>query len=454
MNEFGAIAANRFGLGARPGEIETIGGDSRDWLRRQIPGPSQPYRALAGLSPSSKILTEVLGIRKMQREEKRRADGYQVKEIAKKYGRTVRQHYRSQVLARYQVATSTDYPFHERLVHFWSNHFAVSVEKRPLAAIATLYENEVIRPEVSGRFVDMLIAVETHPAMITYLDNQRSIGPGSKIATRAKRRQDRGLNENLAREILELHTLGVDGGYSQSDVTTFAEVITGWSVGKTSGEFEFRKTAHEPGTKSLLGKSYSQRSKKQGIAVLEDLAASETTGRFLATKLARHFVADDPPASLIDKLAKSYLSNDGELSKVYETLVLSDEAWDPVPRKYKSPSDYLISSMRAFEHVPANDRRLFTSLDFLGQPPFRPESPAGWPDTAEEWGGSDALMKRITWANSATNLNKGRANPAALGDDILGPAFTRSETRKAIKRAESASQGMTMLLASPEFQRR
>ena len=460
MNEYGTIAANRFGLGARPGEIETIGNDSRDWLLRQVPGPPRPYKEIAGSPPSSKILTEVLGIRQMQREERRNADDGKVEEKAKNYGRTVRQHYTSQVLARYQIATSTDYPFHERLVHFWSNHFAVSVEKQPLPAIAALYENEAIRPNVSGRFVDMLIAVETHPAMITYLDNQRSIGSASEIAIRAKGRRRRrgvGLNENLAREILELHTLGVDGGYTQSDVTTFAKVITGWSVsnsGKTAGRFEFRDAAHEPGTKSLLGRSYSQSGQTQGIAVLEDLASSEITARFLSTKLARHFVADQPPASLIDKLVDSYMSSDGELGKMYETLVLSDESWDPKRQKYKSPSDYLISSMRAFDHVPDNPRRLFNSLEFLGQSPFRPESPAGWPDTAEEWGGSDALMKRITWANSASNLVKRAANPAALGDDILGPAFASSESRKAITRAESTSQGITMLLTSPEFQRR
>ena len=458
MDERAAIAANRFGLGARPWETGSIGDDAIEWLLQQIPGPTRSYPALANLGSSAQTLTEVTGIRTMQREARRKASGRDAEDQAKDYGRTVRQHYTKQALARYQVATTTDYPFHERLVHFWSNHFAVSVEKQPLPAIAALYENEVIRPNISGKFVDLLIAVEQHPAMITYLDNQRSIGPASNAGMRRKRRQaGAGLNENLAREILELHTLGVNGGFTQSDVTTFAKVITGWSVGNNgnrSGKFEFRNAAHEPGAKTLLGKTYRQSGVNQGIAVLKDLAASETTARFISTKLARHFVADEPPAELIDKLVNSYVVNDGDLGEAYETLVLAEESWDPVSRKYKSPSEYLISAMRALDHVPDNRGRLFRSLEFLGQAPFRPESPAGWPDTAEEWGGSDALMKRITWANSAGNLMQGKVNPASLGDDVLGPAFAKSEARKAIRRAESASQGLTMLLASPEFQRR
>jgi len=382
------------------------------------------------------------------------------------YGRTVRRHYIEQTQVRYHLAASTDYPFHERLVHFWSNHFAVSADKQPLSAIAGLYENEAIRPNINGSFADLLIACEQHPAMITYLDNQRSVGPNSALARRANRAQrDRevGLNENLAREILELHTVGVDGGYTQEDVTTFAKVITGWSIGGAGdagrfaegdpGTFEFRETMHEPGSQTILGKRYSQSGIDQGIAVLRDLAVHPSTARFLVTKLARHFVADDPAQSLLDDLVDTYLTSGGELTKVYEALVGAEVAWIEAHSKYKTPNDFVISTFRAFDHVPVNTRFVVGALDLMGQTPFRPGSPAGWPDTAEHWGGADALYKRIEWSNTVSRVVGSRVNPVELGDAILGPAFG-AEARKAISRAESNVQGMTLLLASPDFQRR
>lgn len=294
-----AIAANRFGLGARPGDLSRIESNPRAWL-----------------------LDQLQGLRREQREE----DG-PAPDIVEKYGKTVREHFIAQASARYRNAAATDYPFHERLVHFWSNHFAVSADKQPVPAIAGLFENEAIRPNITGNFADLLLAVEQHPAMIIYLDNQRSVGPGSTLGHRANRgRNERsvGLNENLAREILELHTLGVDGGYSQSDVTSLAKVITGWSIGGASetgrfaegdpGRFEFREIIHEPGPQTLLGKKYSQTGQQQGEAVLRDLAAHPSTARFLAGKLVRHFVADEPPAELVNTLATACEKSGGELS--------------------------------------------------------------------------------------------------------------------------------------------
>jgi uncharacterized protein (DUF1800 family) len=284
-----------------------------------------------------------------------------------------------------------------------------------------------------------------------------------KRANRRQRDREVGLNENLAREILELHTLGVDGGYTQQDVTTFAGVITGWSVGGTNergqfaagvpGTFEFRDTMHEPGAKKLLGQRYSQEGVKQGEAVLRDLAAHPSTARFLSTKLARHFVADDPPDSIVDKLAAAYLDSGGELTAMYEVLVKSEEAWITVFNKYKTPHDFVISTLRAFNYKPDKRRYITGALDLMGQTPYRPGSPAGWPDTAEHWGGADALYKRIEWANTVSRLVGSRVNPVELGDAVLGDAFN-PETRKAISRADSLSQGMTLFLASPDFQRR
>lgn len=461
-----AIAANRFGLGAKPGELKKIDSNPRTWLLDQLQGPSRLSGELEGLPDTAEVLVDIQDLRREQREMRDLAKDQPAPDIVQKYGRKVREHYLAQTNARYRYAVASDFPFHERLVHFWSNHFAVSADKQPMPAVAGLYENEAVRPNVTGNFADLLIACEQHPAMITYLDNQRSIGPNSTLgrrANRAQRQRTIGLNENLAREILELHTLGVDAGYTQQDVTTFAKVITGWSIGGASdsgrfaegtpGEFEFRDMSHEPGDHTILGTRYSQRGVAQGEAVLRDLALHPSTAKFVATKLATHFVADKPPAALVDELAATYLESGAELAPVYEALISADAAWAESHSKYKSPHEFVISTLRAFDHVPDNTRFIVGALDLMGQAPFRPGSPAGWPDSADHWGGADSLYKRIEWSNTVSRLVGARVSPVELGDEVLGPTFS-AESRKAVSRAESNVQGMTLLLASPDFQRR
>lgn len=455
-----AIAANRFGLGARPGEIERIK-RPESWLLDQLQGPSRTPAELRDLPDSATVLVEAQVLRQIQREAREENE-----DAVQTYGRWARGHYVAQAAARYRHAAATGLPFHERLVHFWSNHFAVSADKQPLPTIAGLMENEAIRPNVSGNFYDLLLAVETHPAMILYLDNQRSIGPNSTLATRASRRRRNrpvGLNENLAREILELHTLGADGGYTQDDVTSFARVITGWSIGGAGergrfaegqpGRFEFREAIHEPGAQTVLGTRYAQPDIRQGQAVLRDLATHPSTARFVSTKLARHFVADEPPAPLVDRMVETWLDTGGELSSVYGALVETDESWSATHSKYKSPHDFVVSTLRALRHTPDRPQFIVGALDLLGQTPYRPGSPEGWPDTAEQWGGADALFKRIEWSNTVARVIGSRVDPVELGSAVLGPAFD-IETRRAIARAESRIQGMTLFLASPDFQRR
>jgi len=285
----------------------------------------------------------------------------------------------------------------------------------------------------------------------------------ARRANRRNKKRNLGLNENLAREILELHTLGVDGGYTQQDVTTFAKVITGWSIGGQSdngrfaegdpGKFEFREIIHEPGAQTLLGKRYPQQGVDQGEAVLRDLAAHPATARFLAFKLARHFVADEPPVQLVDALAATYLETGGDLGAVYTVLVQADEPWREIQTKYKTPHDFVISTLRAFDHVPDNTRFVIRALDMMAQTPFHPGSPEGWPDTAEQWGGADGLYKRIEWCNTVARTVGSKTRPPKLGDAVLGIALDPA-TRRSIARAESAVQGLTLLLASPGFQRR
>jgi uncharacterized protein (DUF1800 family) len=375
----------------------------------------------------------------------------------------LRDRYLEHATARYTYAIDTEEPFRERLVHFWTNHFAVSADKLPIQALAGTLEAEVIRPNVTGRFADMLVSVEQHPAMISYLDNQTSMGPSSTVARAASRRgRERGLNENLAREILELHTLGVDGGYRQADVTAFANVLTGWSIdgggaldrGRgDAGDFVFRPGMHEPGPQIVLGGEYAQPGIEQGESVLADLAANPSTARYLATKLARHFVADAPPEAVVARLAAAYLDNDGRLSAVYAALVESPEAWSAPFAKYKTPHDFVISALRAFGRHPDVPNRIVASLDGLGQRPYTPGSPAGWPDTAAHWDGADALMRRIEWAAAIGGMVGDRVQPEAVAEALVGPLLG-DHTRTAVARAESAAQGLALFLASPEFQRR
>ena len=456
------IAANRFGLGARPGDLKSINEDPKTWLLEQLSGPPRLSHIFSVLDNSADILIELEKARELRRQEKKQNE--KKSRSPKSYGNTVRHYYMQQTTARYVSATTTDYPFHERLVHFWSNHFAVSADKQPIPALAGSFENEAIRPNITGKFSDLLLAAEKHPAMLLYLDNQRSVGPGSKLGRKAgKRRPDRkiGLNENLAREILELHTLGVDGGYSQADVTSFARALTGWSVGGgkgrkqagVPGRFYFRKDIHEPGSVEILGKYYTEKDMAQAEGVLADLAVHPSTARHIASKLARHFVADEPPVSLIDTLTRTFIKSGGDLKSLHTALIQAEEAWQDVFGKYKTPEDFVISTFRAFDYVPQNVRTTFAALEMMGQAPYQPGSPAGWPDTAEQWGGADSLYKRIEWSNGISRKVGKRSDPLELAEFVLGPALGQY-SRSSISKAESLDQGLTLLLVSPEFQRR
>ncbi len=451
------IAVVRFGLGARPGELAAAAEPSA-WLRAQLHGPVMSAANVSPL-PSQQILAAVLEARRRRHDGADQEAGTTAREI-------YRPCYREQVLARAQSAVSTPQPFAERLVHFWSNHFAVSADKGVVYGLAGSLENEAIRPHVNGRFVDMLTAVERHPAMLAFLDNQYSVGADSEFAQRRALRPGAsarrlGINENLAREILELHTLGVSGGYRQADVTSFAQVLTGWSIGGgtgqlaggTPGAFYFRERLHEPGAKTVLGKVYREDGATQGDAVLADLARHPSTARFLATKLARHFIADAPPPAVVARLAKVYLRSDGDLPQVYGALIDSPEAWNATLQKYKTPQDFVYSTLRSLEVLPEHSEEVMQTFELLGQRQYAPGSPAGWPDTAANWDGADALMRRVLWASRVSARFEQGAAPDALAAATLG-SLAGANTLSAIRRAASATQALTLFLLSPEFQRR
>jgi uncharacterized protein (DUF1800 family) len=476
------IAVLRFGLGARPGEL-TAAGDPRAWLLAQIKG-AVPLAGNTPLAPSEQIFAAILAAREERQEIKREAPGSAAdpKGAAAAAFNPVRDaylpHYRAQVLARAQSAALTSRPFAERLVHFWTNHFAVSADKGAVFGIAGALENEAVRPHVNGRFIDLLTAVEQHPAMIAFLDNQYSVGKDSDLAELAGRRDARrasmgqmdqpdkpkrqfGINENLAREILELHTLGVNGGYSQADVTTFAQIITGWSIGGgkgrlaggVPGRFYFRDNLHEPGAKVFLGKTYYEEGQRQGEAVLADLCRNPATAHFIATKLTRHFIADDPPPSAVERVAKAFLKSGGDLPHVYAALIEAPEAWDPDMRKFKTPEDFVFSTLRALNVSPQQPEEVTRTFDLLGQRQYTPGSPAGWPDTSKSWDGSDALMRRVLWASRVAGRFEQGIDPVEVAGSSLG-AYARPETVTALRRASSSKQALALLLMSPEFQRR
>jgi uncharacterized protein (DUF1800 family) len=459
-----AIAANRFGLGARPGEFARIGSDAPGYLKAQLAGPP-PLLEAPGLADSASAINQAQALRQERRAERRGAPR-DAAAAAMKVGQLYRPMYVADAAARLRAAVATDRPFSERLVHFWANHFAVSVDKGVVLGLAGCFEREAIRPHVLGRFGDLLRAVEQHPTMLLYLDNAQSVGPGSQAAGLLARRGGEGrpragLNENLAREILELHTLGVDGGYSQADVTEFARAITGWSIGGGQGRFAggeagrffFRAGIHEPGSRTIMGRRYGEGGIDLGLAVLDRLATEPATARHVTTQLARHFVADEPAPALVERLTRAFLKSDGDLPTVYRALIEAPEAWaQPLP-KYKTPADFIHSAWRAVDLPVPEGPRALAPFELLGQRTWQPGSPAGWPDRAADWDGPSALLKRVEWADQVGQRVGAQRDAQQLGPEVLG-ATLGARTREAVARADSPAQALTLLMASPEFLRR
>jgi uncharacterized protein (DUF1800 family) len=364
--------------------------------------------------------------------------------------------FRTEALARLQRAIIADCGFVERLVVFWSNHFCISANKGGLARMwAGSFEREAIRPHVLGRFGDMLKAVEQHPAMLFFLDNQQSLGPDS----RAGQNRNRGLNENLAREIMELHTLGVGGGYTQDDVTSLARIITGWTFAGRQGQlgppgsFVFNANAHQPGAQRVMGKIYEAGGIAQGEAVLADIARHPSTAKFIATKFVRHFVADDPPPALVARLQDVFTKTDGDLRALATTLVDSEEAWQAPLSKMRSPYEFLIASGRLLARNPEDPGPYLNSLNVLGQPLWSPAGPNGFPDSNAAWAASEGMKLRLDISAQIASRIAPGIDPRDLLKLVAADAASE-DTRRTIDRAESRQQALALLLMSPEFQRR
>lgn len=482
-----SIALNRFGLGARAGEAAPT--DGKAWLERQFTAYDARPLVIAALPDSAAITRDVADYLDAQRQNAltRRAPapmadqakpdmadttqkGDDPVEDAKKFARDeIRDHYVQAVAARLQVAMDSPAPFVERLVWFWANHFAVSADKVTMIGMAGAFEFEAIRPHVLGNFRDMLFAAERHPAMMLYLDQAQSIGPnsplGQRVAANGKRKL--GLNENLAREIMELHTLGVRTGYDQADVTEFARAMTGWTVGGLGrgpvqkrlgldvdpGKFVFAPALHEPGARTIMGKRYDQPGENQAAAVLNDLSRHPATARHIATKLSRHFAGDDPPPAMVARVEAAFTASDGDLPTVYRAILNSPEAWVAQPVKFKTPWEWTVSSLRAIGGAAPKAGFAANLTNQLGQPIWKPGSPAGFDDIAASWAGPDAIMRRVEAASRLADRSSNQIDARALGTQLFPDALSAA-TAQAIARAESPGQGLALLLVSPESLRR
>lgn len=455
-----AIAVTRFGLGARPGEIDAAKADPQGFLVAQIRREGADIPRDGG-ETSAQRFAQMRDYQQQRRLERQQKDGEGDKTGANARAfmdaqRQLRDKVGADFLARARVAANTPAAFRERWALFWANHFTVSATKQITSVLIGPFEREAIRPNVFGSFENLLVASSTHPAMLTYLDQAQSIGPDSTVAQR-RRNAKAGLNENLAREIMELHTVGVDAGYTQADVTEFARALTGFSIGRDNedraGQFVFRDAAHEPGLRVIMGRKYAEGGVRQGMAVLKDLAVDKRTARHVCGKIARHFVSDTPPPALTARLEKRWMTTGGDLAEVAKALIESPEAWDPTPSKFKTPYEYTLSTWRLIGAEPSAIERLAPILTGLGQKPFSPPSPKGWVEDAQTWASPDGLVKRMQWAQGFAAVVADRTDPNALAVSALGDRLT-PPVAKAVSRAETRREAFALLVMSPEFQRR
>jgi uncharacterized protein (DUF1800 family) len=483
-----ALALSRFGLGSNSDGVAAVSGDIRGLLKAEI-AAGAPIATGDGLMATPDLIAAVVQYQMERAAARKVADAQgqmqqgqgqpaqpqmqgdmsqmsdmqdlnkkglpKKPQAAVKDDDPVRPTGIAEINARFNGTIKTpQIGFNERMVMFWQNHFAIVVKKsQPTAVTAGAMEREAIRPNVFGKFEDLLVAVETHPCMLEYLDNQQSIGPNSQ----ANRNGKRGLNENLAREILELHTLGVGTGYTQADVTSFARVITGWTFNRQQqqgpvGVFVFDPRRHEPGPQTILGKTYAQSGVDQGKAVLHDLAHHPATANHIATKLARHFVADTPPPALVKRLADTFTRTNGDLAEVSRALIDSPESWTPQLTKMRSPLEYLAALIRA-TNATMKPQAITLALNAMGQPWWNPAGPNGFPDTVAAWASPEGMATRVDLANAIANNVNPNVDPREFAQSRFGPLLS-DHTAEAISRAETHAQGLSLAFLSPEFMRR
>jgi uncharacterized protein (DUF1800 family) len=476
------LALNRFGFGPRPGSLAAVGADPRGALiadldrplllsaAASLPSSAKAYRTVTDANArraarvkqaqqaAKKQMAAAPGMAEGQAQNDGQTQGQaqDAAEIAgKKAAEAVpdpgRPIYLQEAKVRTEAALAADIGFAERLVWLWSNHFCISANR--IQSMSGAYEREAVRPHVLGRFTDLVQAVEGHPAMLFYLDNVGSMGANSIAGIN----RSRGLNENFAREAMELHTLGVRSGYTQDDVISFANVLSGWTLvppgdnPEHGGEFTFNPRLHEPGGQTVLGKLYEQDDVEQGRAVLRDLAAHPATATHVATRLAYHFVADAPPPALVERMARVFRDTGGDLKEVAKAMVSSDQSWSGPPSKLKRPGEWVVAMVRATGITQVDPARFTAGQELLGEPLWRPPSPKGFPDDEASW--IDGVGRRLDVANNFAERVAGQADPQEIIENVFGSEVS-SEVKQAVGRAESRQQALALLFMSADVQRR
>ncbi|MEM9582835.1 MAG: DUF1800 domain-containing protein [Pseudomonadota bacterium] len=451
-------AAIRFGEGLSPDlpppqSIEDILGQlaSRDTVADLHPVPV-----------FSALLPDFAAVTNARRAARRGRDTDDAEALDDAYRDARRTLVRSQISdAKQMFARSiiTEAPFRERLVRFWGDHFTVVGTNAMMRNAVPHYLEEAIRPHVAGRFADMLKAVVTHPMMLLYLDQSSSFGPNSPAA-----RGRRGLNENFARELLELHILGVGHSYAQADVHEMAKLLTGLTANAAQG-FSFRPNRAEPGAEIILGRSYGGESANLAdiFEALENLALHPTTANHLARKLAVHFTSDTPDPAMVDAMAGAYRDADGALMPMYNAMLNHRFSWESFGQKVKQPIDFVTSAFRALslptrsvERLKLNKLRSYVAgpLSAMGQPLFQPDGPDGWPEAAEDWITPQGLAARLQWSMAAPSaFYRGLPDPRGFAESALAD-LADDRVRFVARSAETRREGIGLILSSPAFQRR
>lgn len=445
-------AATRFGLGPERGPDKT-----RESLAAELDNPRGAL--ITRLEDLDTIRDRYVSrdrefrvAARANRRGKTAATAMTRKEAVRARQKVVRESEASEIAARYRHGVTTEYPFLERLVLFWSNHFAVETKKVPVRAVAGNYERVAIRANVTGTFADMLKAAITHPAMLIYLDNSRSFGPNSMMG---QRRGKSRVNENLARELLELHTVGVDGGYSQADVNALALTLTGWTGGMEPRKHSpvFDRRWHEFGPRTILGRTYRAEGEAQLMAVLDDLAAHPATARHISAKFARHFVGAAASPDLVEALRLSFERTGGDLAELAFTLIAHPDAWSAEPVKVVPPYDFLVATGRTLRAPDTPPRFVDKACEALGQPIWSPPSPAGWPYDDNDFLGGDSVLERVDFVGTMVRRFGRQADARALARTLLRGDLDPF-VAETVDRAEDRHQAMVLLLISPPFQRR
>lgn len=467
------LAAVRFGYGFRP--LEPQPPSPADMLGSlQVAARETPRFPIEGIEQRLTTFRETVGamrgLRLLPKDEAQR--------VRRQRRQGINQLVMNDAHARIAQAVLSQHGFYERLATFWTDHFAVSSKKGyKVAGMVAVMEAQAIRPHITGRFADMLVAVSTHPAMLVFLDQASSIGPTSAIG----RRTGKGLNENLAREILELHTLGVNGGYGQNDVREFARLLTGLTESKDGTRHRYDAKRAESGSKTVFGRGYGAGGMEEIIQSLNDLAMHPNTARHLASKLVTHFISDAPQPALSERLTQAYLANGGALMPLYEILLNAPEASQFFGAKARQPFDFVVAGLRALgasgEMLAPRERRpkpgqamqmansmmggagliganplTVASLRDMGQPVWAPGGPDGFEEGFANWVSPKSLADRIAWATRVSQQVE-LGDPRAFLEATLG-ASARPDTRFANSAAASRIEGAVVVLASPEFNRR